>query len=116
MSDYSASPVPKIKSAVGALSASAAEGVQLQTPAAASRLNQPANAAASSASPANSFDSVYSQAPAQTATTAVKFVEDPETKAVTVFVIDRATHQVVRTIPQDEMNSMQPGSLLEINA
>ncbi|MDR3572545.1 MAG: flagellar protein FlaG [Anaerolineaceae bacterium] len=150
MSDYSASSVPKIGSVAGRTPSTPAEG--LQTPAAASRLNQ-ANAVAASSStassstsssssasgsaassstassatntsatasvsttPATTYDSAYLQAPAQSASVAVKFVEDPQTKAVTVYVIDRATHNVVRTIPQNEMNNMQPGALLEIGA
>jgi len=108
MSEYSASSVPKINSATVSTSSSAAEGAQSQ--AAASRLTQ------SDAAPVSGYNSAYLQAPAQSASVAVKFVEDPLTKAVTVFVIDRATDKVVRTIPQNEMNNLQPGALLEITA
>jgi hypothetical protein len=78
--------------------------------------SSPASSSPATTSPTNTFNNVYSQAPAESASVAVKFIEDPETKAVTVFVIDRASNKVVRTIPQNEMNNMRPGSLLEITA
>jgi hypothetical protein len=44
----------------------------------------------------------------------LKFKIDEKTKDVTILMIDRETHKVVRSIPPEEMSKMDPGELLEL--
>jgi uncharacterized FlaG/YvyC family protein len=46
----------------------------------------------------------------------LKFRVDDKTQAVTVFVVDRASDNVLRTIPADELGKMSAGDLLKIAA
>lgn len=46
----------------------------------------------------------------------LKFQLNQETNDVTVFVVDRASRQVVRTIPPDEITKLQAGDLVELLA
>lgn len=46
----------------------------------------------------------------------LKFQIDEETKEVTVFVVDRATQKVIRTIPSEELNNLNAGDLVELLA
>lgn len=46
----------------------------------------------------------------------LKFRVDEKTRDITVYVIDRATKRVVRSIPPEELNSLQAGDLLELLA
>ncbi len=46
----------------------------------------------------------------------LKFRVDPKTHDISVFVIDRATRQVVRTIPADEYKKLQASDLLKLLA
>lgn len=44
----------------------------------------------------------------------MRFEVEPETKQVTVFIINRQSHEVIRTIPAEELEKMQQGDLLEL--
>jgi len=46
----------------------------------------------------------------------LKFRVDEKTNDLTVFVIDRASRQVLRTIPSDELTHMHSGDLLKLLA
>jgi uncharacterized FlaG/YvyC family protein len=46
----------------------------------------------------------------------LRFRIDPETNDVTLFVLDRAAKEVVRTIPADELAKLGPGELFELFA
>jgi uncharacterized FlaG/YvyC family protein len=41
---------------------------------------------------------------------------DPDTKDETLYVLDRASHKVVRTIPPEELNTLSEGELVELFA
>lgn len=65
-----------------------------------------------------------SQAESKTATLPVtnnndvvlKFRVDDKTQAITVFVVDRASDRVLRTIPADELQKMSAGELVKMAA
>jgi len=44
----------------------------------------------------------------------LKFEIDAETNDITILILDRASQQVVRTIPPEEMAEMDPGELLQL--
>ena len=44
----------------------------------------------------------------------LKFRVDAKTNEVSILILDRASRKVLRTIPPDEMNRMNPGELLEL--
>lgn len=46
----------------------------------------------------------------------LKFVPDSESKKVTVYVVDKTSKNLVRTIPPEEIDKMTVGELLEIIA
>lgn len=46
----------------------------------------------------------------------LKFKVDAKTNEVSIMVVDRVTHKLVRTIPPEEMTKMDPGELLELLA
>ncbi len=46
----------------------------------------------------------------------LKFKVDEDTRSITVYVIDRETKRVLRSIPPEEMNKLQTGDLLEMIA
>ncbi len=46
----------------------------------------------------------------------LKFQVNEETKQVTVYVVDRASKRVIRSIPPDELNNLQAGDLVELLA
>lgn len=46
----------------------------------------------------------------------LKFQVNEETKQVTVYVVDRSTKTVIRSIPPDELNNLQAGDLVELLA
>ncbi len=46
----------------------------------------------------------------------LEFQVDESTKDVTVFILDRTSHEVVRTIPPEELNNLNPGDLLQLFA
>lgn len=46
----------------------------------------------------------------------LKFKIDEKTNQVTIYLLDRASHKVVRSIPPEEMQKMGPGELLELFA
>jgi uncharacterized FlaG/YvyC family protein len=46
----------------------------------------------------------------------LRFRVDGESHHITVFVIDRESRRVVRSIPPEELNKMQAGDLLELMA
>lgn len=46
----------------------------------------------------------------------LKFKIDEETRNITVYVIDRESKRVLRSIPPEEMNKLQAGDLVELLA
>lgn len=46
----------------------------------------------------------------------LKFMVDKETNDLTVFVVDKVSKRVLRSIPPDELNKLDSGQLLEILA
>jgi len=44
----------------------------------------------------------------------IHFRVDRHTKNVTVFVVDRESKRVLRSIPPEELNKLQPGDLMEM--
>jgi uncharacterized FlaG/YvyC family protein len=48
--------------------------------------------------------------------TSLKFMVNAETKSVTLLILDRASHKVVRTIPPEDMNKLDPGEVLNLFA
>jgi uncharacterized FlaG/YvyC family protein len=46
----------------------------------------------------------------------LKYQVDEKTKDVTLLVLDRASHEVIRAIPPEAMTKMDPGELLELFA
>lgn len=46
----------------------------------------------------------------------LKFQVNEETKQVTVYVVDRESKRIIRSIPPDELNNLQAGDLVELLA
>ena len=46
----------------------------------------------------------------------IHFQVNNETQELTVFVIDRASQRVIRSIPASELNKLQAGDLLKLTA
>jgi uncharacterized FlaG/YvyC family protein len=46
----------------------------------------------------------------------LKFVKDKETNKITVFVVDKVSKHVLRSIPPEDFEKMKTGELLEISA
>jgi uncharacterized FlaG/YvyC family protein len=46
----------------------------------------------------------------------LEFQVDESSKDVTVYILDRSSHEVVRTIPPEELNHLNPGDLLQLFA
>jgi uncharacterized FlaG/YvyC family protein len=44
----------------------------------------------------------------------IVFKVDEKTKDLTVFVLDRSSQRVIRTIPSDEINKLKAGDLVEL--
>jgi len=44
----------------------------------------------------------------------VQFELNRQTNHVTVYIVDRASKRVLRSIPPDELNKLQPGDLVEL--
>jgi uncharacterized FlaG/YvyC family protein len=44
----------------------------------------------------------------------LRFLIDPQSKQVTVLMLDRASQRVIRTIPADELSKMQEGQLIDL--
>jgi uncharacterized FlaG/YvyC family protein len=51
-----------------------------------------------------------------TADFALRFRVDEETRQVTVFVIDKASRRVLRTVPPEEFSKLKAGDLFELTA
>ncbi len=47
--------------------------------------------------------------------TKVQFMVDSETKDLTIFILDKETDKVVRTIPAEAIKDLPPGQLLNVN-
>lgn len=52
----------------------------------------------------------------RTSDVVLRFNVDRETHEVTVYIMDRASRQVLRTIPPDELSKLKAGDLLELMA
>jgi len=46
----------------------------------------------------------------------LKFIVDSKTKDVTVLVLDKTSHQIIRTIPTEELKKLTRGDLVSIFA
>lgn len=105
MSDYSVSPVTKYESNLNVSNMNANVTA---------RVNQAASLPASETverpktperAPVGRSSDVY-----------LRFQVDEQTRDVTVFVVDRSSRSVLRTIPPDELNKLRAGDLLELFA
>jgi hypothetical protein len=76
-------------------------------PGAAAETGKPARAESSDAAslPVSNMDNV-----------SLRFRVDEKTKNITVFIVDRASKRVLRSIPPEELNKLQAGDLLELLA
>ncbi len=54
--------------------------------------------------------------PESSSSIALKFRVDDKTHEITVFVVDRASQQVLRTIPADEFRKLHAGELIKLLA
>jgi hypothetical protein len=119
-----AAPVPKAEAAPNADSAASRPGAQTQAESAAAKaatipaqadpaalkqgapaLPKPEKAEEKPLIPVNNGDNV-----------AIHFKVDAKTHNITVFVVDRQTRRVLRSIPPEELNKLQTGDLLELTA
>lgn len=48
--------------------------------------------------------------------TFLKFMVDKKTNDITVYIVDRATHKVMRSIPPNDVNNLKAGDLLKLLA
>lgn len=46
----------------------------------------------------------------------LKFLVNDETKDITVYVVDRSSEEVIRTIPPEELENLNAGDLLKLAA
>ncbi|HEX2980457.1 MAG TPA: flagellar protein FlaG [Anaerolineaceae bacterium] len=46
----------------------------------------------------------------------LRFIVDAQSNEVTVLLLDKATHRIVRTIPPDELSKFKEGDLLSLFA
>jgi uncharacterized FlaG/YvyC family protein len=46
----------------------------------------------------------------------LKYSVNPDTKELTVLVIDRASHKVIRTIPSEELSKLKQGDLFQLSS
>jgi|WetSurMetagenome_2_1015567.scaffolds.fasta_scaffold937934_1 uncharacterized FlaG/YvyC family protein len=83
------------------------------------------NAANAAAKASGENKEAASEAPAKVAAKAkpavssfsnieLKFQVDPKTQALSVLILDRTAHRLIRTIPPDELKQMQAGDLVEL--
>ncbi|MCL4559619.1 MAG: flagellar protein FlaG [Chloroflexi bacterium] len=54
--------------------------------------------------------------PVKQADIRLKFLVDSQSNEVTVFIIDRASQRVLRTIPSEELTHLREGDLIELFA
>lgn len=52
----------------------------------------------------------------RTSDVVLRFNVDRETHEVTVYIMDRASRQIIRTIPPDELSKLNAGDLIELLA
>ncbi|MFZ6020297.1 MAG: flagellar protein FlaG [Chloroflexota bacterium] len=52
----------------------------------------------------------------RTSDVVLRFNVDRETHEVTVYIMDRASRQIIRTIPPDELSKLKAGDLIELMA
>lgn len=46
----------------------------------------------------------------------LRFQVDPDTNDVTILILNNSSRQVVRTIPAEDMNKMEPGEIVQLFA
>ncbi len=78
--------------------------------------SSPMEAASSQDSAATSKSSESQAAPVLNGDVRLKFVVDSKTNDVTVLVLDKASRQIIRTIPSDELKNLSRGDLVSIFA
>lgn len=52
----------------------------------------------------------------RTSDVVLRFNVDRETHEITVYIMDRASRQIIRTIPPDELSKLKAGDLIELLA
>ena len=52
----------------------------------------------------------------RTSDVVLRFNVDHDTHEVTVYIMDRASRQIIRTIPPDELSKLKAGDLIELMA
>ena len=82
----------------------------------ASQNQPPANVSKESSKTNQTKDTprVQNNSAGQPQDTFLRFKVDENTNDVTVYVLDRTSRQVLRTIPADQMNKLQAGDLLDL--
>lgn len=54
--------------------------------------------------------------PVTNGATFLRFMVDSKTNDITVYVVDRASHRVMRSIPPSDVNNLKAGDLLKLLA
>ena len=65
------------------------------------------------AKPAASSDSRL-QPKSPTVKTKLKFQVDQDSNDVTVLILDASSHEVIRTVPPEELSKLTPGELIDL--
>jgi hypothetical protein len=65
-------------------------------------------------SPASRYAASVMVAPKGLSDVLLRFKVDPSTKQVTVLVVDKSSRKVVRTIPPEELKTLNEGELFEL--
>jgi uncharacterized FlaG/YvyC family protein len=109
MNEYTITPIVRTESDTGA------GALQTVRPGAGEMTRQPEHVPGRNEPLANSKKEV-SLPLSTTGEVFLKFQVNKENNEVTVYVVDRASRRVLRTIPPEEMSKLQAGDLLELLA
>jgi uncharacterized FlaG/YvyC family protein len=115
MSDYSINPVTNVKSEVAASSAPLPqEQTVVATAGARQGLLKPQE---NQAKPAVDESADKAVLPISSmADVSLRFRVDEKTKNITVYIVDRESKRILRSIPPEELNKLQAGDLLQLFA
>lgn len=112
--------INKVGSKVGTMDFGAGP-VQIEAPRAEEAVEKPEAAATQEAASKESTQSESKtsetgSAPVLNGDVRLKFIVDSKTNDVTVLVLDKASRQIIRTIPTDELKNLTQGDLVTIFA
>lgn len=119
MADNAISPISNIDSVVRAnvqVNAVANRAQPVEQGASSSRASLNATAQEKVEKPEKSTETQEYMLTGPDSSVSLKFRVDPDTHDISVFVLDRSTRQVVRTIPADEYKKLQASDLLKLLA